>query len=327
MQSFNPPFWLRNPHALTIMSSLLPWGRKLPEGSTEEILVQVDIHSHILIHCHWQPDPTNKYTFILVHGLEGSSNSFYMTGLAKSILETQNNVVRVNLRSCGNTLHLTPGLYHAGQTKDLLCLIDFLIEQRGLNKFFLVGFSLGGNIVLKTATELEKRTSFLKGICAVAPSIDLDLCVTALEKGFNCIYSVRFLRSLKRKVMKKHQLAPENFDISPLAQIKSIRQFDDIYTAREGGYLNASHYYREASSLSCLKNITVPTQIIAAQDDPFIPFEQFKNIKTKYINLIAPKYGGHLGFIPDIRNPIYRKTFNYWLDNQVIHFCLRYSKL
>lgn len=323
MQQFNPPFWLKNPHLLTIIASLLPRGKDILKQPMEATLVRVDDHSEISVYCHLQPDFSERPTLILVHGLEGSAHSFYITSLTQNALAAKSNVVRVNLRSCGGHLHLTPTLYHAGQSADLLKLIDFLKESKGLSHFFLVGFSLGGNMVLKAAAELGSNEIAMRGVCAIAPSIDLDLCVTALERGFNWLYSRRFLRSLKRKIIQKQQLVPERFDLSHLPSIKSIRQFDDVYTARDAGYLNAAHYYHEASALPRLKHISVPTQIIAAQDDPFIPFQQFRDVETDTVRLMATKYGGHVGFIPTFNTFTDQKAvFSYWLDEQILNFCL-----
>lgn len=322
MPPFNPPFGLRNPHALTVISSLLPRGRAVLKNPGEIDLVDVDKNAQILIHCHLQPDHSEKPTFILVHGLEGSASSYYITSFAQYALSHGANVVRVNLRSCGNGLHLTRTLYHAGQSADLLKLIDFLNSERGLHNFFLVGFSLGGNMVLKAASELGEN-AIVRGVCAISPSIDLSRCVDALEKGFNQFYTRRFLKNLKRKIIQKHAWAPERFDLSHLSNIQSIRAFDDVYTSKDAGYLDAAHYYREASALSKLKDIKIPTQIIAARDDPFIPFEQFQDIETGYVRLTATKYGGHVGFIPQLNWFNREKMVSSWIDEQIFNFCLK----
>ncbi len=317
MSSFTPPFWLRNPHLLTIASATFPLGRMLDQTACIPDFVNVSHHAHIVVYCHLQPDYKTRPTFILVHGLEGSAHSFYITGLTQQAFATKNNVVRVNLRSCGEGLLLSPGLYHAGQSEDLLKLLAFLTHEKQLGQFFLIGFSLGGNMVLKAATELNPKESDLRGVCAVAPSIDLSRCVNALDTGLNQLYAKRFLRSMKRKILLKSR----HFDTSHLSRIRFIRQFDDFYTAKDAGYLDASHYYAEASALSKIRNITVPTQIIASEDDPFVPFEQFSGIETESVQLHATKYGGHVGFIPEL-TPLLKpkKPLSCWLSKRILRF-------
>jgi predicted alpha/beta-fold hydrolase len=322
--NFSPPLLLRNCHLMTLLPAIITRGHRLKAHPAEIVTIPVSSDSSITAHCHIQPDQSKTPTLLLVHGLEGSSESSYIVGLAEQALAAGTNVVRINLRNCGNTLHLTPTLYNAGLSEDIIQGVDWLNRERQLNNFSLVGYSLGGNLVLKTAAELGKSSSAVSSICAISPSIDLEAAVTALGQGFNRIYEYNFLMSLKDKIKKKQKLYPDHYDLRKLVQVKSLKQFDETYTAPDGGYKNAEDYYRQASALFVLKNIRLPTLIIAAQDDPLVPFESFHGIETRYISLLAPKYGGHAAFIQRRQKKSDGKPIEeiFWTDHRVISFCL-----
>jgi predicted alpha/beta-fold hydrolase len=294
----------------------------------ETAFIKVSQDTSLLAYCHLSGSDRLKPTFILVHGLEGSSQSSYILGLAESAVKAGANVIRLNLRNCGESLHLTPTLYNAGLSGDLLTVIDWLVESKHLTNLFLVGFSLGGNLVLKTAAELEHRLSAVSAVCAVSPSIDLDACVRSLEKGLCRAYELNFLFSLKNKLIRKYKLFPDRYDLSQLAKVTRLRQFDDLYTAPDGGYANAAEYYLKASSLPLMNKIASPTLIITAQDDPIVPFELFSLIETDFVRLLAPKHGGHGAFILrgdgifGMAGPAER----YWVDAQILRFCFANSK-
>ncbi len=326
--NFSPPVILKNRHLMTLVPGIIPRGQRLKHEPAELATIPVSKDSRITAHCHIQPGSDNQTpTFLLVHGLEGSSDSSYIRGLAEKALRAKANVIRINLRNCGNTFHLTPTLYNAGLSQDILCIINWLVEHKQLVNLALVGYSLGGNLVLKAAAELEDNQSVVKSVCAVSPSIDLETAVTALSQGFNRLYEFNFLVSLKNKINQKQKLFPERFDVSKFAQIRSLRQFDEVYTAPDGGYENAEQYYRQASALPLLKSIHIPTLIITAQDDPFVPFHCFSDIETDCVSLLAPKYGGHAGFIQQRpKASVSRFIADYfWADNEILSFCLEHA--
>ena len=277
------------------------------------------VSSPVLAHCSWQEE-RNRPTLILLHGMEGSTESRYMMGTAEKALAAGFNAVRVNTRNCGGTEHLTSTLYHAGLTEDLQHIISELGERDGLGELYVAGFSLGGNVVLKLAGEYGSDTpAQLKGVVAVSPSIDLNASANAIELRSNSIYNMRFIWSLKARMRRMARLFPERYDVSGLRGVGSIREFDDVYTAPHSGFGNVADYYERASSLQFIKRITVPTLIIHAQDDPFIPFAAFRHRDIEMnpnVALLTPEQGGHVGFISGDREGEER----FWAEVMAIEF-------
>ncbi len=297
------------------------WPRKpLLDGiPLEARLFQVTSDTQLLGYCHWQFHPTARPTVVLVHGLEGSSQSPYMLGIAEKAYRAGMNVVRLNQRTCGGTEHLTPTLYNSGLSGDYRALLRELTEQDGLECIWLVGYSMGGNLVLKTAGEAAASEPSLAGVAAVCPNIDPTQCVRALEERRNWIYHRHFLESLKKRLRRKAALLPGKWDIGGLQKIRRISEFDDRYTAPDGGYRNAADYYDRAGARHVLGSIAVPTLIITAQDDPFIPFEMFDVPSLRNheaITLLAPRHGGHCGFF----HRGGAGEDRYWAENRVVEF-------
>jgi predicted alpha/beta-fold hydrolase len=207
---------------------------------------------------------------------------------------------RVNMRSCGGTEHLTPTLYHSGLTADLLTILESFRAQ-GRGPLFIVGYSLGGNLVLKLAGELgERARGLLAGVCAVSTPIDLHACVQAIGKRSNWVYEQRFVKRLCERYRRKHGAAPDRFPIDGVDKVRTIYEFDDVCTARAFGFGDAATYYRTQSSLQFLPSIRVPTLLVQAQDDPMIPFGIFTGDEVRSnpnLTLVATAHGGHLGFI------------------------------
>lgn len=294
--------------------------------SSEPRLFAVTPHTRLLAHCSIDHAAPDRPTLIVVHGLEGSSSSPDIVSLAAKAMAAQMNVARLNLRNCGDTLHLSPTLYNAGNSADLLAVAKELKERDRLRKIILVGYSLGGNIVLKLAGELaESGADVIEAVCAISPSIDLSACVAAMERGFNRLYEQRFLGSLKEKIRAKHKLFPQLFTLDHLPRIKGIRQFDDLYTAPDGGFSGSAEYYAKSSALNFVEKIAVPTLIITAKDDPLVPFASFQSpsLQNPFITLMAPKHGGHAGFINGRLERLDNGSTldRFWAENRVIQFC------
>jgi len=321
-KQFKPHPLFYNGHAQTIVA--FAWPRFLTLSASEgnmERLFEIEPNVRLLAHCDWQSDPTKHPTLLLVHGLEGSTNSKYMLGTADKAFDAGFNVIRLNMRNCGGTEHLTPTLYHSGMSGDLRVVVKELIEVDHLPSIFLIGFSMGGNLVLKLAGEdADVHPEEISGFCAVSPAIDLSSCADAIRYRSNWVYEQMFLRSLRRRLRIKHALYPELYDTSDLHLVRTIRDFDERYTAHDGGFTDADDYYRRSSALPLIGHIRRPTLIIHAQDDPFIPFEPFNHSSVHnnpHVLLLAPEHGGHVGFVsgePDEQD-------RFWAENRLVEFC------
>jgi predicted alpha/beta-fold hydrolase len=219
---------------------------------------------------------------------------------------------------------LTPTLYHAGLTNDARKVIDELIKKDGLTRIIVAGFSLGGNQVLKLGGEYgDLPPSELRGLVAISPSIDLHASTDRLRAGRNWIYHKKFLRALKRRIKIKEKLYPQLYQANGLYRLKSIRAFDDKYVAPAFGFAGADDYYTKASSLPHIKHIRIPTLIIHAQDDPFIPFAPLRDLSVAAnpnVLLLAPKRGGHVAFISGTTS---EGEDRFWAENRLIDFCRR----
>ena len=253
--------------------------------------------------------------------MEGSTSSAYMLTTAHKAFRAGFNVVRMNHRNCGDTEHLSPGLYHGGLTADLRAVIDELIASDHLSRLFIVGFSLGGNMVLKLAGEYEDNPRpEVKAVCTVSPSVNLRAGCNSLMRRRNWIYHQDFLRRLKHTIRLKEKLFPDLYDSTGLRGVRTIEQFDDRYVAPPFGFANADDYYAKASSLPLIGRIRIPTLIIHAQDDPFIPFAPLRDPSigaNPYVLLIATERGGHVAFISD--DSLDEDRF--WAENRVVEFC------
>lgn len=297
MRPFTPYF--RNPHLLTLAGNF--WKRPAHESRfpTRQVLYPGEPGTQVLVEEN-RPEGVPRGEVLLVHGLEGSSQSGYMVSMALALAEAGFVAHRVNMRSCGGTEHLTPTLYHSGLTVDLRTLLEaFRAQRRG--PLFLVGYSLGGNVVLKLAGELDERAKgLIAGVCAVSTPIDLHACVRAIGKRSNWLYEQRFVKRLCERYRRRHAGAPGQFPLDGIGQVRTIYQFDDRFTAKAFGFGDAANYYRTQSSLGFLASIRVPTLLVQAKDDPMVPFEIFMGDEVRSnpnLTLVATGHGGHLGFI------------------------------
>ncbi len=310
---------LKNPHLLTIAGNYWRRGLDLARFPVEEKLYQTEPGVQVLVHSQ-QPEGAASAQLILVHGLEGSSAAGYARSLAQAALESGYAVHRMNLRSCGGTEAICGNtLYHSGQTGDLLAVVRELKRQSPA-PIFPIGFSLGGNVVLKLAGELgDDAYDLIAGVCAVSTPIDLGGCVKRLLLPSNFIYSNRFVKRLKQRIALKNRITPGLFDLSRLKSVKTVYDFDDTYTAPSFGFGTADNYYATQSSQRFLDRIRVPALLIQAQDDPLIPFSIYRHTAFKTnpnLQLIAPEHGGHLGFIS-------KEKPHLWLDGVLIEWLMK----
>ncbi len=319
---FVPARGLSAGHVMTIYA----WarGRRYPGLPAPDIrFVRVDPESQVRADCYWQPNRRGASTLIGLHGLEGSSEAHYMLGVALKAWRRGWNVVLLNQRNCGGTEHLTPGLYHSGLTADPLEVLRALVVSEQLTSISLVGYSLGGNLVLKLAGELaglpDAPALPVVAVAAVSPTIDLSLCVEALEWRQNWVYQWNFVKRLKDRMRRKALVFPGKFDLRPLDSIRTIRQFDDAYTAPANGFGTAARYYEQCGAIRAISRITIPTLIIAAQDDPFVPPSQFTGdiVRTNaHVRVSLQHHGGHCGFVGRAT----ADSDGYWAEETAVAF-------
>lgn len=319
---FTPHPRFKSGHAQTFAAYYWPRGfMKRAHRTDDPRIFEVEPGVRMLAHCRWQKNRLSHPTMILIHGLEGSNTSIYMLGTAEKAHRAGFNVVRLNLRNCGDTEHMTPTLYHAGMSGDLRAILRELIEQDGLSNIFVIGFSMGGNMSLMLAgEETDKLPGELTGVCAVSPTIDLSSCVDAIEWRSNRLYKYSFLRSMKSRIRRKQKLFPELYDTTGLGSIRRLRDFDERYTSAGAGFSSANEYYERASAMHVIRHIKTPTLMIHAQDDPFVPFPSFRHpsiAENPYLIFLAPEHGGHVGFIAADTNGEDR----FWMENRVVEFC------
>ncbi len=334
---FVPRRGFRNGHVQTILGNFLPRPDPLPPPSSELVEVapatQSQLASHVLCHCHWQPEEVRaeRLTVILLHGLEGSSHSQYVVGNAGKMWLAGCNIVRMNMRNCGGTESLSPTLYHSGLSSDVRAVLAAMVERFGLRRVALVGYSMGGNLVLKLAGELgaerladPARTNPVPELCAVAavsPALDLAQSADALHLRQNRIYERRFLKALIQRFRRKVGLFPQVYDPSRADGLHSLRDFDEHVTAFYAGFAGASDYYFRASAARVLESIAVPTLILHALDDPFIRLtaeSRAKIAQNPWITLIEPEHGGHCAFLATPRPA--EGDDGYWAESTVLSF-------
>ncbi|MBI1749558.1 MAG: alpha/beta fold hydrolase [Acidobacteria bacterium] len=327
MIPFEPHPLLRNPHAMTLVASRLP--RRFPYLTPpSDRLFEVEPGSRILGHCHWQQQPRRHSTLILVHGLEGSTESLYVLGCANKALAAGFNVIRLNQRNCGSTEHLTPTLYNSGLSGDFRAVVLELAERDLLPEIFISGWSMGGNLVLKMAGEFgDAPPPALRGVVGVCPSFDLETSAPVCDAKENRFYRWHFVRNLKKRYGIKARLFPERYRLNGdvLDRIRTIRDFDDVITAPNFGYRDAADYYHHASAIRVVADIRVPTLVLTAQDDPLIPFESFQKPQltgNPRITLVAPESGGHCGFVS-----CHDGGERFWAEARIMEFCREHSEL
>jgi uncharacterized protein len=307
-------------HKMTVYAWARP--RRFPDLSVaRERYFDVADDTRVLAHCHWQRDPRNHPTLIVLHGLEGSSEAHYMRGVAAKAWADGFNVVRLNQRNCGGTEHLSRSLYHSGLTADPLFVLRELIKRDGLDRIAIAGYSLGGNLALKLAGELGTGAPpELKAVCGVSPVIELESCVRAIERRQNVVYQLNFVRNLRARMRRKARAFPGDWELAPLWRIWTIRAFDELYTAPHHGFAGASDYYHRASAMRVIDRIAIPALILTAEDDPFVPVEPFRDPRVAQnpnIRTIVTPHGGHCGFVSEPNG-----YDGYWAERLLVDFAL-----
>jgi uncharacterized protein len=318
-KTFEPHALLKNAHAMTIAAAFWPRRFQLPQA--EDRLFHVATESRLLGRCHWQPGKgLHIPVLVIVHGLEGSSDSNYVVGVAEKAFAAGFHVLRLNQRNCGGTEALTPTLYNSGMSADYRSVLEELSNADGFHQIFFVGYSMGGNLVTKMAGEYgDAPPMALKGVCAVCPAIDLAACADALERRDNFFYQRHFVTGLMARYGRKAKLFPERYSQNGFERIRTVREFDDEITAPQFGYRDAQEYYEAVGAKKLVSNIRVPMLMLTAKDDPFVPYESFLRARiaeNPAICFVTPEHGGHCGFISK-----HGGAERFWAEHRIVDFC------
>lgn len=320
--SFVPRRFLSSGHAQTIAGFLI-W-RRLRVPAPEERMIEVAPGVQVLCHCHWQADRTQALTVIVVHGLEGSSDSQYMLGVTGKALAAGMNVIRYNQRNCGGTEAQAPVLYHSGLSNDIAMVAREVIARDRISRLALAGFSMGGNLVLKLAGEWGRQAPpEFRAVAACCPALDLAASADALHEPANRIYEAYFLWALRRRMKRKAQLFPGHFDLSRMQGMRSLRDFDHRITAHYCGFNGVDDYYDRASAAHSVGQIAVPALILHAANDPFIritPQTRQKIAANPNITFLESESGGHCAFVGK-RNGV---DDGFWAESQIVNFLRRF---
>jgi uncharacterized protein len=305
------PAWPHgNAHAATVWPTLLrrvpaPPGRRERLDTPDGDFIDLD---------HWFVDNTAG-TVVLCHGLEGNAQRQYMRGMGWAFARRGWRVAAYNYRGCSGQPNRGPRSYHSGATDDLRLVLD-RVRERADGPLALVGFSLGGNLILKYLGE-DPQAVCPKICAAVAISAPVDLSASAdrLGERGNAIYSYRFLRKLRRKVRAMAHRHPDLIDVANISGARTLRDFDDLFTAPVHGFTDAADYYRRCSARQHLPAIQVPTLMLSARNDPFLapscfPVEEARN--SEALHLEAPDCGGHVGF--------HQRGPEYWSEERAVGF-------
>jgi hypothetical protein len=297
--------------------------RRVILPAPEARLIEVEPGVKILAHCHWQSERQKALTVVLVHGLEGSSDSEYMLGIAARGLALGMNMVRMNQRNCGGMETESTTLYHSGRSQDIASVAGNLIEQDRISRLALVGYSMGGNLVLKLAGEWGEQGPWqFRAVAAVCPTVNLAASADALHLPSNRLYEQYFLWKLNRRLRAKARLFPGVFDTSRLRGIASLRDFDDRITAYYSGFSGADDYYNRAAAAHMLDRIAVPAFILHAANDPFVrilPDTRRTILANPNITFMETEDGGHCSFLAQ---PNGNGNDGHWAEAQVVE-CLR----
>ncbi len=310
MPPFDPLF--RNPHLQTILAHY--WKRPDFDGRfpIEQRLYRTDADVQVLVES--QRPAEVRGEMVMVHGLEGSGRAVYIRSLSRAALSAGFAVHRFNMRTCGGTEHLCQTLYHGGLTSDLLTVVRALRTESS-GPIFLMGFSLGGNVVVKLAGELgEGGPELLSGVCAVSAPLDLAACSERMGKFDNRIYQRRFVRRMRQRLSATGRYSQRDFD-----GLTSVMDIDDRITAPSFGFGNAANYYHLQSAMRYLEGLRVPVLLIYSQDDTLVPAETFDVpaiVGNPWIERLPTKHGGHLGFLG-------RHPHRFWLDSVVMEWVER----
>jgi predicted alpha/beta-fold hydrolase len=293
---YKPPFWAKKSFVSTVFSGL---ARQVK--GVNQYRERLELRDGDFLDLDWSEGNSQvQKVIILLHGLEGNAQRPYITGSAKLFNQNGINACAVNFRGCSGEPNRLYRSYHSGATEDLEAIVNHILAQDRYKEIYIKGISLGANMALKYVGERSDLPKELKGVVAVSTPCDLKGSCDELLSLKNKHYAIRFLDHLKKKLKPKLIQFPDKISPADYEAIRSLIDFDHIYTAKAHGFKDAFDYYHKASCLQFLPNVKVPSLIINALNDSFLshgcyPVKEAKHNKNLYLEM--PKYGGHVGFI------------------------------
>ena len=311
--TYCPPIILFNPHLETIYPALLR-SVELQPYQRERITTS----DHDFLDLDWLKQGSKKL-IVISHGLEGNTQRAYMKGMAKVGYQHGFDILTWNYRGCSEEMNKTLGFYHSGATHDLATVLQHAQETGQYKEIFLIGFSLGGNLTLKYLGEERTRPASLKKAVAFSVPMDLHTSCNKISQPSNWVYSQRFVKSLKEKIIRKSKTLRE-LDVRGLDKIKTLREFDDYFTGPIHGFKDALDYYDHCSAIRFVTDIKIPVLVISAANDPFLSPECYPHDLLRnhpYVSFESPQRGGHVGFAQFNKNGLY------WSEQRAIEFLNR----
>lgn len=308
---FKPGLFIRNPHIQTLLSySIKRFPELVSESHFLELLDKDRLTLEVSIPNTWSD---NNPTVLMMPGIGGSHQSPYLIRMAHKCFKQGYKVIRLNFRGVGSGLGYAKNISHGGASDDLHCAIQEIKKLTPNSPLFVIGFSLSGNILLKLAGEKDLSPLVIK-IIAVCPAVNLADSSQRLAKWQNRIYQKSILKSIIKIIEHPHSKFSYK-PLKPFSTCKTLREFDELFTAPSSGFNNVDEYYRKCSSLDLISDINIPCHILFAQDDPLIDCTALQKMQLpQNIELVITRYGGHMGFLSSsIKDP-------FWMDQQLLHW-------
>ena len=293
---YRPAWWVRGPHAQTL------WGKFFRQRNQPPTRIERwETPDDDFLDVHRLDAPAGSPHLLFLHGLEGTIRSHYVAGFFNEAARRGWSADLLIFRGCGSEPNRAPRFYHSGETTDLAFAFERIRAERPGAPILLAGVSLGGNVLLKflgeRGTDLDVRAA-----TAISVPFDLERGSRYISRGFSKIYDRHFLQTLKQKALAKLERYPNLFDAARLEAASCIYDFDDVVTAPVHGFANAHDYYTRSSSIRWLSGIRVPTLLLSAVDDPFLPPQVLDDVReisahNPVIEVEFQAHGGHVGFV------------------------------
>ena len=316
--SYKAPFFFRNGHINTIYSSIF---RRIQVAYKRERILTED---NDFIDLDWIRNDSSKLV-VLCHGVEGSSSSTYMKGMATIFSKNNYDIVAYNYRGCSGEINQQLKAYHAGSTEDLQTVINHISTVKNYKEIVLIGFSLGGNLVLKyVGKHAASLAENIKYCISISAPIDLEGTNNEIQKLKNYLYRKVFISRLRAKAVLRKKLISEStiaINYQNLMKTKSIIDFDKFFTIPIEGYENMKQFWDENSAIHYLKNIQIPTLLINAKDDSLLSSKCFPStIENLNFQFVSTKHGGHVGYV------LFNKEREYWTEKEALKFVKNYKR-